>query len=70
MRIHITQAQFANLRGFALGRELIQPVIQQVRGQRIEINRKVYEGLTRGQKALFAFWVLYGHTGSGWFQFF
>ncbi len=48
MRIRITQAQFAKLSGFALGRELIQPIIQQVRGQRIEIKRKVYEGLSLG----------------------
>ena len=70
MRINITKEQFSKLSGFSLGQELIQPIIQKVRGQRIEIKRAVYEVLTPGQKSLFAFWVMYGHTGSGWLQFF
>lgn len=70
MRVYLNEEQFASLSGFALGRELIQPAIQQSRGQRLETKKRVYDFLTPGQKSLFAFWVLYGHTGSGWLSFF
>lgn len=70
MRVHLTEEQFASLSGFALGQTLIQPTIQQARGQRLETKKSVYDCLTPGQKSLFGFWVLYGHTQSGWLPFF
>lgn len=70
MRVNLTEEQFASLSGFALGQALIQPAIQQSRGQRLETKKSVYDCLTPGQKSLFGFWVLYGHTQSGWLPFF
>jgi hypothetical protein len=66
----ISRETFAALHGYELGQELINPAIGQVRGKNLEIKRDIYQWLTPGQRVLFAFWVLYGHTRSGWLQFF
>ncbi|MEM8532222.1 MAG: hypothetical protein AAGF95_15360 [Chloroflexota bacterium] len=69
-RIAISNERFLALNGYALGQELINPAILQIRGQNLEKKRAVYETLTPGQKSLFAFWIIYGHTQSGWLRFF
>lgn len=69
-RITISKERFLALNGYTLGQELINPAILQVRGQNLEKKRAVYETLTSGQNSLFAFWILYGHTQSGWLRFF
>lgn len=70
LRPHLSKEQFVALSGFDLGHVLIQPAIQQARGQRLEKKSDVIHQLTPGQRSLFAFWVMYGHTGTGWLQFF
>jgi hypothetical protein len=35
----------------------------------LQIKKEVNERLTPGQKTLFSFWIMYGHTKSGWLQF-
>ncbi len=70
MRVQMSEERFTGLSGFDLGQVLIQPAIQQARGRRLETKQIVYDCLTPGQKSLFAFWVLYGHTRSGWLPFF
>lgn len=70
LRIPLSKERFESLSGFELSQELINLPILQVRGQPLEQKRDVYAQLTPGQKALFAFWVLYGHTKMGWLQFY
>jgi hypothetical protein len=69
-RVKISKEQFDSLGGKDLEWDLIMPTIQQVRGQNLQIKKEVYEKLTPGQKSLFSFWILLGHTQSGWLQFF
>lgn len=68
-KITITREKFFSLSDFSLGRELIQPVIDQVMGKNIQKKKEIYARLTPGQKTLFGFWVLYGHIQSGWFDY-
>jgi hypothetical protein len=70
MRTKISKESFLTLRGYELDQELIRLPILQVRGQSLEKKKQVYETLTPGQKSLFAFWVMYGHTQMGWLQFY
>jgi hypothetical protein len=70
LRVNLTKGQFEDLHGKELGWELIKPAIQQVRGRSLEKKKEVYESLTPGQKSLFSFWILHGHTQAGWIQFF
>lgn len=70
LRPHLSKEQFNMLSDFDLGHLLIQPAIQQARGQRLEKKSDLIHQLTPGQRSLFAFWVMYGHTGTGWLQFF
>jgi hypothetical protein len=69
MRAKITKEKFAALKGNDLGWELIHDVVLPLRGKSLEKKQAVYEQLTPGQKALFAFWVVCGHTQSGWSDF-
>ena len=69
-RKNITKEQFNSLKGKELSWELIQAAIFAARGQNLERKRAVYEQLTPGQKILFGFTVLSGHTQYGWLQFF
>ncbi len=68
--VKISKEQFEDLHGKELGWQLIEPTIRLVRGQNLQIKKEVYDKLTPGQKSLFSFWVLHGHTQSGWLQFF
>ena len=70
LRVTIPKERFLALNGYALGQGLINPAILQVRGQNLKKKRAVYETLTPGQRSLFAFWILYSHTQSGWLRFF
>jgi hypothetical protein len=70
MRVRISREQFESLSGGELGWALIQPAISQVRGQSLQQKKEVYDRLTPGQRSLFGFWVMHGHTQAGWLQFF
>jgi hypothetical protein len=70
MRLEISEERFRSTCGFELGWELIQGPIQLVRGRSLAVKKEVFDQLTAGQKALFSFWVMYGHVQSGWLAFF
>lgn len=69
-RKHITIEQFNSLHVQQLFWELIGDVITLVRGKNSDRKRHVFEQLTNGQKILFGFMVLHGHTRYGWEGFF
>lgn len=70
MKKEISEERFRRLTGFELGRELIGGAIEAARGRNLAVKKAVYEGLTEGQRALFSFWVMYGHVQEGWLAFF
>jgi hypothetical protein len=70
MIIEISEERFRSLCGFELGWELIQGPIQLARGRSLAVKKEVFDQLTAGQKALFSFWVMYGHVQNGWLAFF
>lgn len=70
MRVKISRERFVSLSGNELAWELIQKVILPIRGKRVEVKQAVFERLTPGQKDLFGYQVLYGHTQFGWFHFY
>lgn len=41
------------------------PVIDRIRGVPTSLRRRTIEGLTDGQRGLFAFWILFGHGQRG-----
>jgi hypothetical protein len=70
LKKEISEERFRSLRGFELGWELIQEPILRVRGRNLAVKKEVFDQLTPGQKALFSFWVMYGHVQNGWLAFF
>lgn len=70
MLIEIKRADFYSFNDNDLGWVCIEPIIQKIRGRELNIKSQVYAQLTRGQKALFMFWVLYGHSNNGIIQFY
>ncbi len=70
MKMEISEERFRGLSGFDLGWELIREPIQLVRGRSLAVKKEVFDQLTSGQKALFSFWVMYGHVQNGWLAFF
>lgn len=70
MLIKIKRADFYSFNDNDLGWVCIEPIIQKIRGRELNIKSQVYAQLTRGQKALFMFWVLYGHSNNGIIQFY
>jgi hypothetical protein len=70
MLLEISEERFRSLSGFDLGWEMISGPIQQARTRSLAVKKEVYNQLTPGQKALFSFWVMYGHVQQGWLPFF
>lgn len=48
----------------------VEPIIQIVRGKDLEVKSQTYIRLNDGQRALYMFQVLYGHTENGIGQFY
>lgn len=70
MLIRMKRADFYSFNDNDLGWACIEPVIQKIRGRDLNIKSQVYAQLTRGQKALLMFFVLYGHSNKGIIQFY
>lgn len=48
----------------------IEPTIQQIRGRNFVVKSEAYSRLTKGQRALLMFQMLYGHTSNGVEEFY
>ncbi len=55
----------------SLARAAVEPIIVAVRAKSPGIKSAVFEALSPGRRALFAFWIFYGHAREqGWTLFF
>ncbi len=70
MLVTMSRAMFDSLDNVALAWACIRPTIEQIRGKTIIVKSRVYAQLTVGQRALLAFWILYGHAQHGVAQFY
>ncbi len=66
----VTRKDLEALNDVSLIWTCIGPVIQQVRGKNFTIKSEAYAHLAPGQRALFMFQVLYGHTSNGVEEFY
>ncbi len=70
MLVTIKQKDFEALNDTSLIWTCIEPAIQQARGKNFAVKSEAYSHLTAGQRALFMFQVLYGHTANGIQEFY
>jgi hypothetical protein len=66
----IDRQVFDSLEENALIWACIHPLIHEIRGKDPIIKTEVYSSLTKGQRALLMFQILYGHTSGGAAEFF
>jgi hypothetical protein len=65
MLISVQKAKFEALNPHALAWVCIEPTMQQSRAKDLSVKSRIYNQLTTGQRALYMFWVLYGHANNG-----
>lgn len=66
----VKRKDFAVLKDSSLIWTCIEPTIRQVQGKNFHVKAEAYSQLTIGQRALFMFQVLYGHTSNGVGEFY
>ncbi len=70
MLITVKRKDFESLNDISLIWICIEPAMQQARGRNFAVKSEVYAHLTPGQRALFMFQMLYGHTSKGVEEFY
>jgi hypothetical protein len=70
MLVRIDRQMFISLDDISLIWTCIEPTIKQIRGKNFMIKSEFSSHLTKGQRALLMFQVLYGHTGNGVIEFY
>ncbi len=70
MLVTMKRPVFDSLDYAALGLACVEPTILQVRGKNPAVKRQAYLQLNTGQRAVFMFWVLYGHVGNSIDEFY
>jgi hypothetical protein len=67
----MTRRAFDALDDASLARAAVEPIIVAVKAKSPGIKSAVYEALSPSRRALFAFWIVYGHAREqGWTRFF
>lgn len=67
----MTRRTFVALDDPSLARAAVEPIIVAVRAKNPGFKTAVFEALSPGRRALFAFWIVHGHARKqGWTQFF
>ena len=66
----MTKKEMYSLKGNELIKSIVDFTIDQMRAKGEQKKKEVYNRLTINQKSLLSFWIMYGHTLAGWFQFY
>lgn len=61
----MTREMLGRLDDESLCRRCVEAVIESIRGTPMNVRQRIYEGLTKGQQALLAFWILFSHGKDG-----
>ena len=69
MKDSVSLKELQSLKNTDLIKTIVKTSIDQIRGKGEQKKKELYNILTIDQKSLLSFWVMYGHTRSGWYQF-